>query len=90
MLLKWRNIFAKFDIPLMQNKSLGLKYFHRCNLKFASMDDLQSHARSMHATDDVEYMKFINKTCGVFGCPFCQKTVSNEKILARHIEKIHK
>jgi len=54
------------------------------------MEEFEKHATTLHKKQDVEYMDFINKTCKVFGCIFCRKTVANEKNLIRHMEKMHR
>ena len=65
-------------------------WLFRCGTKFIDVGELEKHAHFMHKKQDSDYMIFINKTCGVFGCSYCQKTVSSEKILKRHIEKMHR
>jgi len=66
-----------------------LIYIFRCGARFAKIEEIEQHATALHKLEDAAYMQSINKSSRTFSCDVCQKTVSSEKNLKRHIKKIH-
>ncbi|XP_018668257.2 zinc finger protein 38 isoform X2 [Ciona intestinalis] len=61
----------------------------RCNIRIVNLQEFENHATSLHEAQDLEYMKNINQCSRTYSCSLCNKTVSSEKNLKRHVKKLH-